>query len=320
MSSTNPTSTSSTSDAGGVTAVDNQGDPLPCLHCGYDLRATESNRCPECGHPFDRADLACSAFPFSRAKGHSKIPAYFLTVWRISIGHKSLRHEIHKPQDIRAARLFRRITALLFALGLFLTLSQSFKDIPIPASHREWVNQNSIVPLWVQDIDAPLLAAIAINGLPHAAILVFALALARSPRALMRTPEPDQRDRFDAIAGYSIAPLAWLLPATISAMSTLDVFQATSFWPSRPASLSTILGTTIEVTTLCLFGLSSVLFLTGMFYRLPRTIANARQTGFSGGFFTLFKLIPLWTCTTILYLGLLPWTIGYLGMVIDSFR
>ena len=31
--------------------------PLPCPLCGYDLRATEAGRCPECGHGFNRAQL-----------------------------------------------------------------------------------------------------------------------------------------------------------------------------------------------------------------------------------------------------------------------
>ncbi|HRR87077.1 MAG TPA: hypothetical protein P5316_18865, partial [Phycisphaerae bacterium] len=41
-------------------------DPLAdasCLHCGYSLRGLTENRCPECGAPFDRQEMASSYLP-----------------------------------------------------------------------------------------------------------------------------------------------------------------------------------------------------------------------------------------------------------------
>ncbi len=29
-----------------------------CQHCGYDLRGSESGKCPECGKPYEEADSA----------------------------------------------------------------------------------------------------------------------------------------------------------------------------------------------------------------------------------------------------------------------
>lgn len=36
---------------------------LHCLHCGYDLRGLPEDRCPECGHYFDRAHLMALMSP-----------------------------------------------------------------------------------------------------------------------------------------------------------------------------------------------------------------------------------------------------------------
>src|SRR5438045_2519907 len=95
--------------------------PLFCAHCGYDVRGATENRCSECGTVFDPADLAQSKFPFALAKRWYSPLAYLRTVWMVSIWSRRLKYEAVKPQDLRRAIAFRRITAGLVAL-LFMSV------------------------------------------------------------------------------------------------------------------------------------------------------------------------------------------------------
>ena len=42
--------------------------PLLCGGCGFDLRATTADRCPECGRRFDPAHLITALIPWEQRK------------------------------------------------------------------------------------------------------------------------------------------------------------------------------------------------------------------------------------------------------------
>src|SRR6266568_6146449 len=90
-------------------------DPLPCPHCGYDLRASLADHCSECGQTIDRSTLGITSFPWSAR--HS-IRNYLKTVWLITINSRRLRFETSKNQNLLHARSFHRITTFIFALTL----------------------------------------------------------------------------------------------------------------------------------------------------------------------------------------------------------
>lgn len=88
---------------------------LICPKCGYDLRATESGRCNECGREFSKEDLERPGFPWARKKGAW---GYVLTAIRVMFKPWTYQYEGHKRQDFKLARGCRRISALLFGLAL----------------------------------------------------------------------------------------------------------------------------------------------------------------------------------------------------------
>lgn len=293
--------------------------PLPCPHCDYDLRATTSNRCPECGRPFIPGDLAQSAIPFSRTTGVAKIPAYIVTVWRISIGHKSLRHEVHKPQQLASARLFGRITALLLAgtfLLPFFLFRTDFRRLALQPPTP--FTQDRILAGWVQDFAVPWWAGATLTGVIPLMLILLAFSITRAPRPLVDSKDPQQSDRCQALAFYAVAPLAWVLPITLLVLLLLFCNQDPYYVP-RSVGL-TMFQMIAPWVALVVGGGLSLLAAAGLLYRLPQSIARARNSGPSGAFFALLQLLALWTWQTIFYLAILPWAIGLLWSLIDSLR
>ncbi|MFI5382194.1 MAG: hypothetical protein ACHRHE_23095, partial [Tepidisphaerales bacterium] len=94
-------------------AADNE-HPLLCPSCGYDLRAAVEHRCSECGTIFDPAELRTSAFPWHARRS---LMGYLRTFGMVFFGSPLLRHEAYKPQDLRLARRFCWITAVVVGLG-----------------------------------------------------------------------------------------------------------------------------------------------------------------------------------------------------------
>src|ERR1043165_7143879 len=85
-------------------------DPLPCPNCGYDLRASRSDQCSECGQAIDRGSPGSTSFPWPHRRQIGPIRAYCKTVWLITAGSKELKFETLKNQTLSDARSFNRIT------------------------------------------------------------------------------------------------------------------------------------------------------------------------------------------------------------------
>lgn len=56
-----------------------------CTHCQYNLRGLTEPRCPECGRPFDPANLHTSLIPWVNRKQIGRVRAFFKTAWQASI-------------------------------------------------------------------------------------------------------------------------------------------------------------------------------------------------------------------------------------------
>ena len=54
-----------------------------CGQCGYNLRASTAERCPECGVAIDRATLSGSTLPWRYRRYHGRWRAYWRTVRRV---------------------------------------------------------------------------------------------------------------------------------------------------------------------------------------------------------------------------------------------
>src|SRR4051812_21888785 len=80
---------------------------LRCPVCGYDLRATEGDRCSECGFALDRAELARSNVPWVYRDKTGRVRAFLSTVWAVTSDRGSLRNEAAKPQAVADTLKFR---------------------------------------------------------------------------------------------------------------------------------------------------------------------------------------------------------------------
>src|SRR5688500_6888706 len=82
---------------------------LFCPGCGYDLRAIDSGRCPECGLPVDRT-AGVSRIPWAHRRRIGWARAYSRTVWLATFRTRKLAAEVERPVDYRAAQQFRLVT------------------------------------------------------------------------------------------------------------------------------------------------------------------------------------------------------------------
>ena len=85
--------------------------PLPCPHCGYDLRGTGgSGVCPECGESFDAHALATTAaIPWQHRREIGRLRAFRRTVWMALRRPGELARQAGRPVDYAAARRFQLI-------------------------------------------------------------------------------------------------------------------------------------------------------------------------------------------------------------------
>jgi len=206
---------------------DNVSDEILCPLCGYDLRGTTGDRCSECGQTIDRAALRTSAFPWSRRREIGRVRAYIQTVWLVTIDSRRLRYEASKPQDMKDARKFRWITTSILAVafvGIFTIFAAVEGGDPTRLAAPLWRTQSfmspwNYLPPWLGDLLVPWAASLTIPLLVPALLVALAIHLTTSSRHLFRVREasPARQQCLSAIAQYSLAPIAWLLPPVLCA-------------------------------------------------------------------------------------------------------
>ena len=116
---------STTSDLSYITLV--------CPECGYDLRAIESGRCPECGLEIDRAAMSVSRLPWAHRRKIGRIRAYWRTNRLAIVRRRRLAEEINRPVSFSDARRFLLVTATL----AWIPAAAWIGDVSPPQSQRE---------------------------------------------------------------------------------------------------------------------------------------------------------------------------------------
>src|SRR5688572_5228468 len=121
-----------------LSAADASGsdEGLLCPKCGYDLRINTGEQCSECGEVIDREALRVSGFPWAHRGTVGWIKAYFMTVWLVSVGSRQLKNEAARPQDLRGAKIFARVNAVIVAamfLGVLVIAAMESKGLSFMA-------------------------------------------------------------------------------------------------------------------------------------------------------------------------------------------
>src|SRR5882672_4287500 len=178
------------------------GEALPCLKCGYDLRANAGNRCSECGWEIDRELLKGGWFPWERRRYRGRFITYVKTVWQVS----------------------GAIVAIVLA-GLFLLIVRDVGlwRMVIQPQERSWARQAER-PVWVENLGVPWSAGVSLLPVGPLMLAAFAFFAAQAPRRLFRAKRGDRpaAESAEAIACYATAPMAWLLPGMIFLLGRRD--------------------------------------------------------------------------------------------------
>lgn len=286
-----------------------------CPACGYDLRGVDSDRCSECGLVLDRATLDRSGFPWAYREKLGRVRAFLKTVWLVTIDAKSLRNEAAKPQSPGDAAVFRRwvcaVLALCFAAVVTLILLND--------GHLEWAVQKpspfapgTQMPGYMQDLLVPWSAGMTMPP----ALFLYALllstyvvsAVGRVIRA--RDLPPDYQQSVKAIGRYMTAPLAWLLPGIMGYLVLFWLESQDARFDRSPLFPVLIGGSFL----LLLLGIGSTV------HRVGQWKARVTHRGYATGFLAMGELLLRWGVGGAILLFVVPWCVGFVWIVIDSFR
>lgn len=289
-----------------------------CPVCGYDLRGTAGERCSECGLVIDHADLARSSIPWAYRREIGRARAFLRTVCLVTLDLKRLRHEAAKPQSAHDAAVFRRWIIVLVApslaalaviailwVGIDEIVAERYSRFGMPAGKHSGLAQDLLVP-WSAGIGAP--------GALFAYVVLAAVAIAGGPGAVVRvgreSPEKSQAAA-RAMGRYAAAPLAWLAPATAAFAFAMSVGDE----PSESVESASLY--LIATATWIVLGLAAV---GGTVLRTGQWRARVRHGGWGTGFLAMGELLVRWALTLGVVLFVVPWCIGLLWIVFDSFR
>ncbi len=237
--------------------------------------------------------------------------AYLKTVWLVTIGSRKLANEAAKQQDVDAARVFRRITAVVLSIAL---VGPFVAAVVVSSGHSFFAIQQSHyvmgqVKAWAVDVLVPWCAGATISGVLPVLLVFLSFLIVAAPGCAFRMPQQSRarHERASVIACYAIAPLNLLLLA-----APLGAVQALL------CSYDIPLASNIPVLVL---GVLSLLAGTvGAILRLGQWITRVRRSGWEAALPWLLYLAGSWLFAVIALLGLLPWCVEFLWIVVNSFR
>jgi len=292
-----------------------------CPACGYDLRGTIGDRCSECGETFDRALLSTSALPWARYRQVGSVRAYLRTVWLITIGSPALAHEVSKQHDAHCARIFRRITGVILGIilaGAFVATEIGAGGLWFVAVQPDPVMLgNPAAAHWIYDLLVPWSAGATIPGIIPLMLMLLGFQITRSQEPLFRLPgaSPRRQQSLTAVASYTVAPMVWLLPAVLFIVAARMVLFVVAGRITHAGPLLT------ATFVLLLIGLAfGAIGFAASAVRGVQWAVRCRHAGLGRAGLAVAQLFALWLGGLLLILGLLPWCVGFLWIVIDSFR
>jgi hypothetical protein len=195
---------------------------LFCPACGYDLRAIDSDRCPECGLLIDRTATGQSTIPWSHRHRLGRLRAYWRTCLLVFFRPQQFRAEMDRPVSLADARAFRRVTVWIAYVPIALVvLAVYVATFAPPTGWRPLIRAiDRVLPSALRPLlasrptDALLSVGFTMELLVLASLLIaiwlwlFAAAGVASYWFHPRSLDVQHQNRAVALSYYAAAPLA----------------------------------------------------------------------------------------------------------------
>lgn len=278
---------------------------LHCPECGYDLRATEAGRCPECGSAFDRAAMSQSRIAWEHRRSIGRMRAWWRTIWQATFRVKQLADSISAPVDGYAARRFWLINALLAYLP-FSVLLAFFGE--------EWREQAaldangflSLGGVWQMDLFMPIRSAYAIAGLSYVFSMVFVLTITAGQTYLLQMA-PLPRESQNRAASLGLYASGAYIGAAVFA-SAGSVVVLTILLPMMVSSNA-------DAAFGAAAGALGVLFFGAIWVGNLRLYRRVTRAGALRSLLIAIAMPGLWLLAGLLWLLVIPWCIGLLTVI-----
>ncbi|MFQ5491884.1 MAG: hypothetical protein ACE5GE_14290, partial [Phycisphaerae bacterium] len=210
----------------------NPGISAFCPKCAYDLRATATDRCPECGQ--DLTGLRNpTPIPWENRRQIGRLRAYFQTAWMVRAHPGRFCENVARPVSYPDAQAFRWTTIAVAYLLVLLGTILVYVFFPPPA--------DPAMPVWHEQAYAEVWPVI----LLHVGLLLFLIAATGVPSYLFhpkRAPM-QQQNAAVALSYYTCSPLVYCVFAVLPLVTGLyylamDVAVSVSFaWPGALVGL-----------------------------------------------------------------------------------
>ena len=293
---------------------------LLCPGCGYDLRAATEDRCSECGLVIDRAQLGRSSFPWAHRAGLGRLRAFVKTVRLVTLDTRLLRQEASKTQSPRDAAVFRRCVAatlvISFAAVVIMALAADvLREVAITNTSSALATGSTDAGL-EEDFMIPWSAGITQRPalFVYAAALAFYFASATRPIFRTRGLDKNSANSIEAISGYVIAPLVFLVPAMVGYGALYWMGEHEDYDFDSPPLV--VIVWVIGVCSFLLFAMA----VGGTVFRTGQWRARTTDAKYSTGLIAMGELLFRWLIGSYILLAVFPWCVGFVWIVIDSFR
>jgi hypothetical protein len=288
---------------------------IHCPACGYDLRGTAGDRCSECGLVIDRDDLARSNFPWVYREKRGRLNAFLSTVWGITLDRKVLRHEAAKPQAVADALKFRRwatagVVIAFAGVAVLFLMTEGAGQVVVedgPTGLNNVTMADLVVPWVAGMVTVPVLIVL------YAALTGFSIV--RAPMKVLRPHRATASlpDTVRAIGCYVTGPLFFLFTAAVGIV-VLFLGERLFRHPSQKM-VQTIVMTAGGVLSLTIWiAIPAATFRTGQWR------ARLTRRGYATGFLAMGELLLWWLLAGAFWFGVVPWCVGFVWIVVDSFR
>jgi hypothetical protein len=283
-------------------AVDDEA--LLCPFCGYDLRGSSGERCSECGQVIDR-ELAHSAIPWVHRRYIGRVRGYVKTVWMVTSGTASLRREGRRPQALHEARRFRAVTAVVIWLGLLAVLVHiAPKSLQMLQRFPQQLRYPTNGSPWTDDVFVPWAAGASRWYFWPLMLLGLAVYLSGAPARLFYVNEKERAESARAIGYYAASVLTWTTPILF--------LQLTLFALEGGFFLRWNLGLTMGMI------ITMVAWLLLISTRMIQWSIRVRGAKAVSALMGVPYLWTWWSWGFVIWLGIVPWCVGWVWIVVDS--